>query len=115
MMGVISKMLDDLADRLEAKGCVKEATELDVISNTIDASGNVHIFTAIDKNEVPQVREILKKYYPRGEVWVADDASMYKGPKNAPQIPNGTPGIVGDSRADLSAFWNEMRSKGLSK
>ena len=31
-------MLDDLADRLEAKGYVKEATELDVISNTIAAN-----------------------------------------------------------------------------
>ena len=37
-------MLDDIADSLEAKGAFKEAAEIDVISNTIEAAwyGNLH-------------------------------------------------------------------------
>jgi len=38
-MSSILNILDNLADALEAKGCLKEASEIDVISNTLEQSG----------------------------------------------------------------------------
>lgn len=40
----LSSMLDSVADRLEAKGLVKEATDIDAISNTIEAAVAKQLF-----------------------------------------------------------------------
>ena len=62
-------MLDDIADSLEAKGALKEAAEVDVIANTIEAfeQGGTTLFNKTAKigklDDEEEVYEIFKKEY----------------------------------------------------
>jgi hypothetical protein len=96
-MSELSKKLDKIANNLESKGLIKEAQELDIISNTIEAFekaawdayespvGKVlrEAIEAIFANNIPQALNFLKQ---KGKI---NKEMIYNSYKDIP-ISNGT-------------------------
>lgn len=70
-MSSITEQLDRIADTLESKGLIKEATEIDVISNTIEAG------------KIPQDKDRPAPIFPRESPKVKDDKDHFPIPDAA--------------------------------
>lgn len=66
MISKISKMLDDVADRLEAKGLIKEAYEIDKIADGLSTLDNGR-YKDISKEEFEKARVTS---YTGGSTWI---------------------------------------------
>lgn len=83
----LSSTLDNIADSLESKGFIKEARELDIISNTIELMGS--------SAEVKELFERTKEVNPR-----------YAAIQSAWELNHPTFGIVVNSDGSLDATGN---------
>jgi len=76
---MITEMLDKIADSLEAKGAIKEAAEIDVISNTIEAA-ELPIGTHPNVPERPW--RVSVWFGGEGEASVSEDFKTHEEAKN---------------------------------
>lgn len=68
----ISSTLDSIADSLESKGFIKEARELDIISNTIELMGSKEVNPEHVANPIQDSKKIKE------EKWNKLDTSYYR-------------------------------------
>jgi hypothetical protein len=62
MPSKLSSLLDDIANRLEAKGLVKQAYQVDVVANTVEASQKFYTpVTQYDRDEAVRYMEEMSK------------------------------------------------------
>jgi hypothetical protein len=60
MLTKISKMLDTIADSLEKKGFTREASEIDIIANTVEASTKKTLKKVLEDAKLPIPPEAKK-------------------------------------------------------
>ena len=91
----IASRLDEIAERLESKGFVSEAEQLDVVANTIDAAVENFtlkasdprrkrvnsILSQVSKEYRPQIPldEIFKALEDNGLIAIAEDGTKWEG------------------------------------
>jgi len=91
MQNKISSMLDSIADRLEAKGLLKEAYELDKVADAVEAAEmhdpTYEVTQWLKPTEVQQKKQMLRQQgISPTEMFVTDTGELYrKGPAPSPQ------------------------------
>lgn len=86
-MNKIASMLDDIADRLESLGLIREAMDLDVISNTIEAYDIATPYARVTQRERMEDLGFAAQYVSQKPPSVAMQAFIdYYGAEHGPTI-----------------------------